>query len=40
MLGVARSFGDLMFKEEVDLAAHDQLVTAVPDVHTVDMRKA
>ncbi len=39
-LGVARSFGDFVFKEEMSLAAHEQLVTAVPDVRTVDIEES
>ncbi len=36
-LGVARAFGDYHFKTRTDLGAHQQLVTAVPDVRTVEI---
>ncbi len=37
VLGVARSFGDFNFKERQDLGPHEQLVTALPEVRTVDI---
>ncbi len=37
VLGVARSFGDYMFKQDDKKEAHEQLVTCLPDVRTVDI---
>ncbi len=37
VLAVSRSFGDFQFKQNDALAAHEQLVTAVPDVRTVEI---
>ena len=37
ILGVSRSFGDYIFKENKSLQTHEQLVTAVPDVRTVEV---
>ncbi len=37
ILGVSRSFGDFMFKMNSSLPAHEQRVTALPDVRTVEI---
>ncbi len=37
MLGVARAFGDFRFKVRGDLGPHEQSVTALPDVRTVEL---
>ncbi len=37
VLGVSRSFGDYVFKKDKGLQAHQQMVSAVPDVRTVEI---
>ncbi len=37
ILGVARAFGDFNFKDNTRLGPHEQLVTALPEVRTVDI---
>ncbi len=37
ILGVARSFGDFMFKNQKRKGPHEQLVTVLPDVRTVEV---
>ncbi len=36
-LGVARAFGDYNFKQREDLGPHEQLVSSLPEVRTVDI---
>ncbi len=37
ILAVSRTFGDFIFKNNPTLEAHEQLVTALPDIRTVDI---
>lgn len=37
ILGVARSFGDFMFKTQKNRGPHEQLVSCLPDVRTVEI---
>ena len=37
ILAVARSFGDYMLKEDNDKESHEQKITSLPDVRTVDI---